>query len=56
MIGLLVLASVILLIESICIQILLSYNTYYSVSPYLNYSYEKNYSYFNDYNEIQFYV
>lgn len=47
MIGVLVLASVILMIESICIQILLSYNTYYSYSPYLNYNYEKNYTYFN---------
>ena len=56
MIGMLVLASVILMVETICIQILLSYNTYNSYSPYLNYSYEKNYSYFNDYNEIRFYV
>ena len=56
MIGVLVFASVILMIESICIQILLSYNTYNSYSPYLNYNYEKNYSYFNDYNEIRFYV
>ena len=56
MIGMLVLASVILTVENICIQILLSYNTYNSYSPHLNYNYEKNYSYFNDYNEIRFYV
>jgi len=64
MLGLLILSNVILLIETICIQILLLYKSYYSVSPNLNYSlspnlnynYEKNYSYINDYNEIMFYV
>jgi hypothetical protein len=64
MLGLLILSNIILLIETICIQILLLYKSYYiltpnlnySLSPNLNFDYEKNYSYINDYHEIMFYV
>ena len=59
MLGLLILSNVILLIETICLQMLLSYKSYYSIIPNLNYSYnnyEKNNSHTNDYNQIMFYT
>ena len=65
MLGLLILSNVILLIETICLQMLLSYKSYYSIIPNLNYNYDLNYSYnnyeknnshTNDYNQIMFYT
>jgi len=58
MLGLLVLRSLVLLIENVCIQTLCLFKTYsyynygpsYNPTKNLNYNYEKNYSYTNDYN------
>jgi hypothetical protein len=58
MLGLLVLRSLVLLIEAVCIQTLCLFKTYsyYNPTKNLNYNYEKNYSHINNHNEIMFYT